>query len=134
MKRLFPIILLSILCSCSFNQTELYGIGKTTSINVAGDGSTGNTILGNTYVAKNSTATKTIVNGAVTYGAAVELGKSHASDNALEGTKSGNSLKLEQSKLKAASFDKTTGAKQAVTEKAIEKAPEQIGPININAP
>lgn len=64
MRNFLAHLLCAVLCvSCSYNTAEIYGVGKTTSVNFAGDGSTANTILGNSYVAKNSTATRYIVNG-----------------------------------------------------------------------
>lgn len=53
------------LMSCGFHQTELYGIGKTTDIIVAGDAASSNSILGDTFTNKNSTATKILANAFV---------------------------------------------------------------------
>lgn len=72
---LIQLTLAALFVSCSTNDTTIYGVGETHSVNFMGDGSTANTILGNTYVAKNSTATKAVVQGIIGLATAIYYGR-----------------------------------------------------------
>lgn len=77
MKTLFAysFVVLWTLACCSYNKATIYGVGEVVSSNFMGDGSTANTILGNTYVAKNSTATKAVIQGIIGLAGAIYYGK-----------------------------------------------------------
>ncbi len=55
---LAPLLCLALVVSCVTHKTKIYGVGETETTAVFGDGSAANTVLGDTIVYKNSTATR----------------------------------------------------------------------------
>lgn len=77
MKAALPLLaclMLVAAISCVGHKTVLYGIGETTTVAVFGDGSATNTVLGDSLVYKNSTATKILANMTVSLAGAFALG------------------------------------------------------------
>ena len=110
MKNLIISLLVSIcLVDCGYHTTELYGIGKTTTILVAGDGASSNSILGDTFTNKNSTATKILAN------AFVQLVGAYWAGNAIkvqETTKQMANAGATQAKIETAKIAASTEAKK----------------------
>lgn len=93
MRNFLAYLLCAVLCvSCAYNKATIYGVGEVVSSNFMGDGSTANTILGNSYVAKNSTATRYIVNALGTIVGLYYAGMANVNGHIENAYVSGNSV------------------------------------------
>ena len=103
MRTLLTSICCLLMAACSFHTTEIYGIGKTTTVRVGGDGASSNSILGDADTDKNSTAFKAFINGMMTLATGYFA---HDSIKIQEGTKQlanagANKVQIEQARFAA---------------------------------
>ena len=109
MRKLLTSICCLVMAACSFHTTEIYGIGKTTTVRVGGDGASSNSILGDADTDKNSTAFKAFINGMMTLATGYFA---HDSIKIQEGTKQLANAGATKVQLAQADFAAQTAAAQ----------------------
>src|SRR5438552_2905931 len=93
---------------------------------------------GSSFVHDHQASFKDAVQAIGTAYSALQATRSLQSNNALSATKDTNATSITNTKTTTAAASKdlqtTTAAKETVTNKAIDAAPQQVGPINVNSP
>lgn len=67
---LLAAILIVCMISCAYNDAKLYGVGETHTMTLGTDGTSANTVLGNSFAFKASPAFQALMTAITTYGAA----------------------------------------------------------------